>query len=178
MIPFAADNILLVPPIYCLLGRIPFWLTDTLLLGSSPSIFSFQHPSLAAVYVLIILSTRRLVARIAIFCGGCAGFRKPVVARSPSSSLRSQASIHLLTPPELRQQQRSRGLPYLESDSVSLDDRATWKTWLLYALILLSVYRVATRQRPSLRLDAGDCNPSARFAFIWQKGVIVFGAFR
>ena len=52
--PFTSENILLVPPIYCVLGRIPFWLTDTLWRGSSPNIFASQHPSLAAVYALIV----------------------------------------------------------------------------------------------------------------------------
>ena len=52
--PFSSENILLVPPLYCLVGRIPFWLTDTLLLGSAPNLFTFQHPSLTAVYVLIV----------------------------------------------------------------------------------------------------------------------------
>src|ERR1700692_3574962 len=46
--------------------------------------------------------------------------RKLAVARSPSFSLPPQASIRLLTPPELRRQQRSHGLLYLGSDFVSL----------------------------------------------------------
>lgn len=51
--PFFADNVLLVPPIYCVLGRLPFWATDILLAGSAPDIFSSQHPSLWAVYALV-----------------------------------------------------------------------------------------------------------------------------
>src|ERR1700750_171289 len=47
--PFCADNVLLVPPIYCVLGRLPFWVTDTLVAGSSPGIFLSQHPSLGAL---------------------------------------------------------------------------------------------------------------------------------
>jgi hypothetical protein len=51
--PISADNVLLVPPIYCVLGRLPFWVTDTLIDGWSPDIFSSQHPSLRAVYALV-----------------------------------------------------------------------------------------------------------------------------
>src|SRR5258707_13537495 len=51
---FTEMNILLAPPLYCVLGRIPFWIADTLLQGSSPSILSSQHPSLAAVYFLVL----------------------------------------------------------------------------------------------------------------------------
>jgi hypothetical protein len=51
--PFVADNVLLVPPIYCVLGRLPFWAADTLVAGSAPDIFSSQHPSLWAVYALV-----------------------------------------------------------------------------------------------------------------------------
>lgn len=46
-------NILHSPPIYCFLARLPFWLTDTLIQGAAPSIFTEQHPSLLAVRVLI-----------------------------------------------------------------------------------------------------------------------------
>jgi hypothetical protein len=52
--PFCADNVLLVPPIYCVLGRLPFWVTDTLVAGSSPGIFLSQHPSLGALYALVM----------------------------------------------------------------------------------------------------------------------------
>ena len=51
--PFFADNILLVPPFYCVLGRLPFWVTDTLVAGSAPDIFGAQHPSISAVYALV-----------------------------------------------------------------------------------------------------------------------------
>src|SRR5215469_3793375 len=52
--PISADNVLVCPPLYCFLGRIPFWVTDTAISGRAPGIFSPQHPSLAAVYALII----------------------------------------------------------------------------------------------------------------------------
>jgi hypothetical protein len=52
--PISADNVLVCPPIYCFLGRIPFWVTDTVIYGHAPGIFSPQHPSLLAVYALVI----------------------------------------------------------------------------------------------------------------------------
>jgi hypothetical protein len=51
--PPGSLNILHSPPIYCFLARLPFWLTDTLIQGVAPPIFSEQHPSLLAVRVLI-----------------------------------------------------------------------------------------------------------------------------
>ncbi len=47
-------NILHSPPIYCFLARLPFWLTDTLSQGSASPIFAEQHPSLLAVWALIL----------------------------------------------------------------------------------------------------------------------------
>jgi hypothetical protein len=51
---FTEMNLLLCPPLYPVLGRIPFWITDTLLSGSSPDVLSAQHPSLPAVYALVL----------------------------------------------------------------------------------------------------------------------------
>ena len=47
-------NILHSPPIYCFLARLPFWLTDTLRQGAASPILAEQHPSLLAVWVLIL----------------------------------------------------------------------------------------------------------------------------
>ena len=52
--PISADNVLVCPPIYCILGRIPFWVVDTVIYGQAPGIFSSQHPSLPGVYALVI----------------------------------------------------------------------------------------------------------------------------
>lgn len=51
--PAGSVNILHHPPLYCFLARIPFWIADHALQGGSASIFSLQHPSLAAVYLLV-----------------------------------------------------------------------------------------------------------------------------
>ena len=51
--PAASVNILHYPPIYCFLARIPFWIAGYALQGGAPSIFSAQHPSLPAIYLLV-----------------------------------------------------------------------------------------------------------------------------
>ena len=135
-IPFAADNILLVPPIYCILGRIPFWLTDTLLLGSSPSIFSFQHPSLAAVYALIICQHAGMWLALRYF----------VVAVPASEAGRGTITVLLASIASFYSFAHTAGaeattaITWFTLFGVGLrvvGDRATWKTWLVYALVLL-----------------------------------------
>jgi hypothetical protein len=49
------DNLLHFPPLYSFLGRVPFFVIDGILGGHAPGIFERQHPSLAAVYGLVIL---------------------------------------------------------------------------------------------------------------------------
>jgi hypothetical protein len=53
--PAYDDNILHFPPVYSFLGRVPFFVIDTLLGGHAPGIFERQHPSLFAVYGLVVL---------------------------------------------------------------------------------------------------------------------------
>ncbi len=67
VLPFSADNLLHFPPLYGVLGRVPFWITDTLLLGSTPGVFSPQHPSLAAVYALAACQHALLWAALRYF---------------------------------------------------------------------------------------------------------------
>jgi hypothetical protein len=49
------DNLLHFPPLYSFLGRVPFFVIDSILGGHAPGIFERQHPSLAAVYGLVVL---------------------------------------------------------------------------------------------------------------------------
>jgi hypothetical protein len=134
--PFSSENILLVPPIYCLLGRIPFWLTDTLLLGSSPSIFSFQHPSLAAVYALIVCQHAGLWLALRYF----------VLAVPASKTGRGAITILVASIASLYSFAHTAGaeattaITWFTLFGVGLrvlNDRATWKTWLAYFSILL-----------------------------------------
>jgi hypothetical protein len=134
--PFTSANILLVPPIYCILGRIPFWLTDTLLLGSSPSIFSSQHPSLAAVYALIVCQHAGLWLALRYF----------VMAVPASEAGRGVITILLASIASFYSFAHTAGaeattaITWFTLFGVGLrvlNDRATWKTWLVYVLVLL-----------------------------------------
>jgi hypothetical protein len=133
---FTAQNILLVPPVYCILGRIPFWLTDTLLLGSSPGIFSFQHPSLTAVYALIVFQHAGLWLALRYF----------VVAVPASEKGRGAITILLASIASFYSLAHTAGaeattaITWFTIFGVGLrafGDWATWKTWLVYVLVLL-----------------------------------------
>jgi hypothetical protein len=133
---FTSANILLVFPIYCLLDRIPFWLTDTLLLGSSPSIFSSQHPSLAAVYALIICQHAGLWLALRYFA----------MAVPASEAGRGAITILLASIASFYSFAHTAGaeattaITWFTLFGVGLrvlNDSATWKTWLVYVLVLL-----------------------------------------
>jgi hypothetical protein len=49
------DNVLHFPPVYSFLARVPFFVIDSLLNGHAPGIFERQHPSLVAVYGLVVV---------------------------------------------------------------------------------------------------------------------------
>ncbi|MBV8226426.1 MAG: hypothetical protein JO232_14690 [Verrucomicrobia bacterium] len=49
------DNLLHFPPVYSFLGRVPFFVIDNIFSGHAPGIFERQHPSLVAVYGLVVL---------------------------------------------------------------------------------------------------------------------------
>jgi hypothetical protein len=53
--PVYDDNLLHFPPVYSFLARIPFLVIDSILGGHAPGIFERQHPSLVAVYGLVVL---------------------------------------------------------------------------------------------------------------------------
>jgi hypothetical protein len=133
---FTSENILLVPPIYCLVGRIPFWLTDTLLLGSSPNLFTFQHPSLTAVYVLIVCQHVGLWLALRYF----------VLAVPASASGRGTITLLLASIASFYSFAHTAGaeattaITWFALFGVGfrvLNNEATWKTWLLYVSILL-----------------------------------------
>ena len=134
--PFTSENILLVPPIYCLLGRIPFWLTDTLLLGSSPSVFSTQHPSLTAVYALIVcqhiglwLALRFFVVTVPASEAGRGAITLLLASIASFYSFAHTAGAEATT-----------AITWFTLFGVGfrvLNDCATRKTWLAYVLVLL-----------------------------------------
>jgi hypothetical protein len=134
--PFSSENILLVPPIYCILGRIPFWLTDTLVRGSSPGIFSSQHPSLMAVYALIVCQQAGLWLALRYF-----------VVAIPSSERGRGASTLLLASiasfysfAHTAGAEATTAITWFALFGIGLrvlHHGATWKTWMAYFLILL-----------------------------------------
>jgi hypothetical protein len=134
--PFTSENILLVPPIYCIVGRIPFWLTDTLLRGSSPSIFSSQHPSLAAVYALIVcqhvglwLALRYFVVAVPAAERGRGAITMLLASIASFYSFAHTAGAEATT-----------AITWFALFGVGirvLQDWVTWKTWLVYFIVLL-----------------------------------------
>jgi hypothetical protein len=133
---FTAENILLVPPLYCVLGRIPFWLTDTLLHGTSPSIFAAQQPSLTSVYALIALQHGALWFALRYF----------IVTLPASPTSRGVVTILLTSIASFYSFAHTAGAEATTAVTWFivfgagfriLDGRATWKTWSLYALVLL-----------------------------------------
>jgi hypothetical protein len=134
--PFSSENILLVPPIYCLVGRIPFWLTDTLLLGSAPNLFTFQHPSLTAVYALIVCQHAGLWLALRYF----------VLAVPASATGRGAITVLLASIASFYSFAHTAGaeattaITWFTVFGVGLrvlSNGATWKTWLIYVFILL-----------------------------------------
>jgi len=53
--PAYDDNLLHFPPVYSFVARVPFFIIDSLLNGHAPGIFERQHPSLVAVYGLVVI---------------------------------------------------------------------------------------------------------------------------
>src|SRR5258708_11260951 len=133
---FTEMNILLAPPLYCVLGRIPFWIADTVLQGSSPSSLSSQHPSLAAVYFLVLcqrvglwVSLRYFVfsvpasesgrGGITLLLASIASFYAVAHTAGPESTI--AISWFCLFGAGLR----------------ILGGLSSWKTWMFYFLVLL-----------------------------------------
>jgi hypothetical protein len=71
--PVGSTNILHYPPLYCFVGRIPFWIGDLLqatFLGKQlPTfdLFAEQRPSIAGLYALIFTQHLALVLSLSIF---------------------------------------------------------------------------------------------------------------
>ena len=135
--PFTSENILLVPPLYCLVGRIPFWLTDTLLLGSAPNLFSFQHPSLPAVYILIVcqhvglwLALRYFVLTVPASATGRGAITLLLASVASFYAFAHTAGAEATT-----------AITWFTLFGVgfrALNNGPTWKTWLLYVFTLLA----------------------------------------
>jgi hypothetical protein len=133
---FSADNVLLVPPIYCLLGRLPFWATDTLVAGTSPDLFSLQHPSLGAVYTLIVCQHISLWLALWYFT---IGFAASETARGVVVLLlASTASFYSFA--HTAGAEATTAVTWFASFGVGLRilrGQSNWKNWLIYVFVLL-----------------------------------------
>jgi hypothetical protein len=134
--PANADNILHAPPIYSFLGRVPFWLTDKLRSGGAPSIFAEQHPTLTAVYTLVILQHALLWTALRYFL-----FSLPYSDRN-----RGIATLILASVASFCSFAHTCGAEAMTTVTWFLvfgagvravTGRATWRTWVIYAAALL-----------------------------------------
>lgn len=135
-LPFFDGNILLVPPIYCLIARVPFWLVDTLLSGTAPSIFSGQHPSLAAVYTLILCQHLGLWLALWYFVRAvpCSDFGRGISVLL----LASVASFYTFAHTAGAEASTAPTWFFLFGTGIRiLSGRSTWRTWLIHFLALL-----------------------------------------
>lgn len=134
--PFAADTVLLVPPIYCILGRLLFWVADTLVAGSSPDIFSSQHPSLGAVYTLIVCQHISLWLALWYFVSGLAASEtaRGVVVLLLSSIASFYSFAHTAGA------EATTAVTWFALFGVGLRvlrGQSNWKNWLIYVFVLL-----------------------------------------
>jgi hypothetical protein len=133
---FTEMNVLLAPPLYCVLGRIPFWIADTLVYGSSPGVLSPQHPSLAAVYFLVLCQHVGLwfSLRYFIFSVPTSEFGRGGITLLLASIASFYAFAHTAGP----ESTIAIGWFCLFGVGVRiLAGTSSGKTWLLYFLILL-----------------------------------------
>jgi hypothetical protein len=133
---FTAMNVLLAPPLYCVLGRIPFWIADTVLHGSSPSILSPQHPSLAAVYFLVLCQHAGLwfSLRYFIFSVPTSDSGRGGITLLFASIASFYAVAHTAGP------ESTIAISWFCLFGVGLRllvGTSSWKTWSLYFLVLL-----------------------------------------
>jgi hypothetical protein len=133
---FTEMNVLLAPPLYCVVARIPFWITDTVLHGSAPGILSEQHPSLAAVYSLILCQHLGLwfALRYFVFSLPATAAGRGGVALLLASIASYYAFAHTAGP------ESTVAITWFCLFGVGLrilSGKGTRKTWLLYFLILL-----------------------------------------
>jgi hypothetical protein len=130
------NNILHAPPIYSFVSRIPFWLTDKFLSGRAPSIFAEQHPTLTAVYTLVILQHVLLWTALRYFL-----FSLPFSDRN-----RGIVTLMLVSVASFYSFAHTCGSEAMTAvtwflvfgaGARALTGRATWRTWVIYAAALL-----------------------------------------
>jgi hypothetical protein len=126
------DNILHFPPVYSFLARVPFFVIDSVLKGNAPGIFERQHPSLAAVYGLVLIQHAGLwlALRYFLFSFPARDTARGAITLLLASIASFYAFAHTcgseaMTP-----------ITYFLVFGVgirALLSRATWRSWVIYA---------------------------------------------
>jgi hypothetical protein len=126
------DNILHFPPVYSFLARVPFFVIDSVLKGHAPGIFERQHPSLAAVYGLVVLQHAGLWLALRYFLFS---FPAQNTARGAITLLlASIASFYAFA--YTCGSEAMTPITYFLVFGVgirALLSRATWRSWVIYA---------------------------------------------
>ncbi|MBV8276928.1 MAG: hypothetical protein JO170_16945, partial [Verrucomicrobia bacterium] len=133
--PAYDDNLLHFPPVYSFLARVPFLVIDSLFDGHAPGIFEHQHPSLVAVYGLIVVQHAALwiALRYFIFSVPARDTARGAIALLLASIASFYAFAHTcgseaMTP-----------ITYFlvfGAGIRALVGRATWRSWVIYTAAL------------------------------------------
>jgi hypothetical protein len=133
--PAYDDNILHFPPIYSFFGRIPFLIVDSCLNGHPSGVFERQHPSLIAVYGLIVLQHAGLWVALRYFL--LAFPARPVARGAIALLLASIASFYSFA--HTCGSEAMTPITYFlvfGSGLRALLNRATWLSWVIYTAAL------------------------------------------
>jgi hypothetical protein len=133
------DNLLHFPPVYSFLARVPFFVIDSLLNGHAPGIFERQHPSLVAVYGLVVVQHVSLWIALRYFIFS---FPARDTARGAITLLlASIASLYAFA--HTGGSEAMTPITYFLVFGAGLRallKRATWRSWLIYtAAVFLAV---------------------------------------
>ena len=137
--PAYDDNILHFPAVYSFLARVPFLLIDSVLNGHAPGIFERQHPSLIAVYGLVVVQHAGLWLALRYFLFS---FPARDTARGAITILlASIASFYAFA--HTGGSEAMTSITYFLVFGVGLRallHRATWRSWVIYtAAVFLTV---------------------------------------
>jgi hypothetical protein len=153
--PGGAANILHFPPLYCFLGRIPFWIGDAASAAvmhqriPTLNLFAAQSPSLVGIYALIVFQHLALVGALVFLTKCC----------SSSSLGRGIVTLCFLFASSLYAQQQCAG-----SESLSVT-----------AILLTVAFSLRTLEKPRLRYWIGFA--AAFFAATGTRHVnVILGA--
>jgi hypothetical protein len=133
--PAYDDNLLHFPPVYSFLARAPFFVIDSLLNGRAPGIFERQHPSLVAVYGLVVIQHASLWLALRYFIFS---FPAREVARGAITLLlASVASFYAFA--HTCGSEAMTPIAYFlvfGAGIRALLGRATWSSWMIYTAAL------------------------------------------